>query len=76
MSDIFGKRIEDYENIYFLEKIHYYEIYGGYNRISKKEVSLKLIKKELFTNKDLLLKKVKNEEIILKQCKSENVLDF
>ena len=76
MSDKFGKRIEDYENIYFLEKIHYYEIYGGYSRIAKKEVSLKILKKELFTDKDLLLKKVKNEEIILKDCKSENILDF
>ena len=76
MSDKFGERIADYKDIYFLEKIHYYEIYGGYSKILKKEVSLKIIKKEQFKDKDLLLKKVKNEEKILKECKSENILDF
>jgi len=76
MSDKFGERIADYEDIYFLEKIHYYEIYGGYSKNLKKDVSLKVIKKEQFNDKDLLLKKVKNEENILKECKSENILDF
>ena len=75
MSDKFGERIADYEEIYFLEKINYYEIYGGYSKALKKEVSLKVIKKEKFKGKDLLLK-VKNEETILKECKSENILDF
>ena len=76
MSDKFGERIANYKDIYFLEKIHYYEIYGGYNKILKKEVSLKIIKKEQFKDKDLLLKNVKNEEKILKECKSDNILDF
>jgi len=79
MSDKFGKRIEDYKDIYFMEKIHYYEIYGGYNKKLEKDVSLKLIKKEEFKDKKLLFKKVENEKEILeelKKCKCENILDF
>ena len=76
MSDKFGERIADYEDLYFLEKIHNYEIYGGYSKILNKQVSLKIIKKDQFKDKDLLLKKIQNEEKILKECKSENILDF
>ena len=76
MSDKFGEHIADYEDIYFLEKIHYYEIYGGISKNLKKEVSLKVVKKEQFKDKDLLLKKIENEKNILNECKSENVLEF
>ena len=48
MARLFGNYINDYEDIHFQEKIHDYEIYIAYNLKEKRDVSLKLIKKELF----------------------------
>lgn len=77
MARLFGNYINDYEDIHFQEKIHDYEIYIAYNLKEKRDVSLKLIKKELFKDKTLLKKQMENEKNILKKLsdsKSKNIL--
>ena len=76
MSEILEKYVNDFEDIVFCEKNNKNDVYAGHNKKEKRDVSLRLIKKEDFNDYNLLLQKIKNEEIIVNLCKSENILDF
>ena len=76
MSSILGKYLDEFEDVYYCEKNNNNDIYAGYNIKEKREVSLKIIKKEQFNDYNLLIEKLNKEKEILNLCKSENILNF
>ena len=76
MSEILGQYLNDYEDLYFCEKKNNYDIYSAYNLKEKREVSLKVIKKEENSDNKLILQKIKKEVDILKLCNDKNILNF
>ena len=71
MSDVLGEIAEEYEDIYYFEKIIYMNIYKAFNIRSEKLVTLKIIDKEKFKNYN----KYREREIV-NLCKSANILEI
>ena len=76
MSKILGKYKGEYEDIMLLETNNKNDIYEGYNKNDKRDVTLKIINKEKFKDVNLLREKLNKEKQIIKSCKSVNVLDI
>ena len=76
MSKILGKYKGEYEDIMFLETNNKNDIYEGYNKNDKRDVTLKIINKEKFKDVNLLREKLNKEKQIINSCKSVNVLDI
>ena len=69
MSDILGEKVDDFEDLYYFEKIIYMEIYKAIDIKRDKQVTLKIIKKDKFKNYDM-----GKEKEIVDLCQSENIL--
>ena len=76
MSKILGKYKEDYEDIMYLETNNKNDIYVGYNKKDKRDVTLKIINKEKSNNDNLLKEKLNKEIEIINSCKSNIILDI
>ena len=74
MSKIFGKYIDDFTDVFFLEINNKNDIYLGYNIKENREVSLRIINKEKYKNDNLLNEALNKELKMANICKSENIL--
>ena len=69
MSELLGEKAEEYEDIYYFEKIIYMNIYKAVDIKKDKLVILKIIDKEKFKNYDM-----DREKEIVNLCQSKNIL--
>ena len=76
MSKALGKYKSEYQDIIYLELNNKNDIYTAYNKKDKRDVTLKIINKEIFKDINLLREKLNKEIEIVNQCKSDNILDI
>ena len=69
MSELLGEKADDYEDMYYFEKIIYMDIYKAVDKKSDKQVTLKFINKDKFKNYDM-----RKEKEIVDLCQSEKIL--
>jgi serine/threonine protein kinase len=69
MSDLLGEKADDFEDIYYFEKIIYMEIYQAIDIKRDKQVTLKFVNKDKFKNYDM-----RKEKEIVDLCLSKNIL--
>ena len=69
MYELLGEKADDYEDIYYFEKIIYMDIYKAVDKKSDQQVTLKFINKDKFKNYDM-----RKEKEIVDLCQSEKIL--
>ena len=69
MSELLGEKADDYEDMYYFEKIIYMDIYKAVDIKRDKLITLKFINKDKFKNYNM-----SKEKEIVDLCQSENIL--
>ena len=69
MSELLGEKADEYEDMYYFEKIIYMDIYKAVDKRNDKLVTLKFINKDRFKNYDM-----RKEKDIVDLCQSEKIL--
>ena len=72
MTKALGKYKNEYEDIMLLENNNKNDIYAGYNKKDKRDVTLKIINKEKFKDINLLKEKLNKEKEIIDKCQSQS----
>ena len=76
MSKIFGKYLNEFEDLFFFEKNNTFDIYNAHNIKDNRDVTLKIMKKESYPDYVSLMKKLNYQKDILNKYKSENFLNL
>ena len=76
MSKVFGEYKNEYQDIIFLETNNKNDIYTGYNKQDRRDVSLKIIDKEKSKDNNLLRDELNKQKEIINAYKSDNILDI
>ena len=78
MEELLGEYYENYEEVSSIEESNYGQIFRGFNKITKKNVCLKITnkKKMLSSDYDFLKECLEREEIITKLCNSDYTVNF
>ena len=77
-SELLSIYQDAFENIFIVDKKEYHCFFEATEKISNREVILKVYDKRLIEEgpKELLLKQIKREEELTKLCKCENVIEL